>query len=51
MALPTFLPWFLGAAAIGAVIGTSLSLTRLDKKGVLRVLGVVLGVAAIALVK
>ncbi len=51
MELPAFLPWFLAAAAIGAVIGTSLSLTRLDKKGVLRVLGVVLGVAAIALVK
>lgn len=49
--LPSFLPWFLAAAAIGALIGTSLSLTRLDKKGVLRVLGVVLGVAAIALVK
>jgi uncharacterized membrane protein YfcA len=51
MELPTFLPWFLAAAAIGAVTGTSLSLTRLDKKGVLRVLGVVLGVAAITLVK
>lgn len=49
--LPSFLPWFLAAAAIGAVVGTSLSLTRLDKTGVLRVLGVVLGVAAIALVK
>jgi uncharacterized membrane protein YfcA len=49
--LPSFLPWFLAAAAIGAVIGTSLSLTRLDKSGVLRMLGVVLGVAALALVK
>lgn len=50
-ALPDFLPWFLAAAAAGALLGTSLSLTRLDKKGVLRVLGVVLGVAAIALVR
>jgi uncharacterized membrane protein YfcA len=49
-ALPSFLPWFLVAAAAGAVIGTSLSLSHLDRKGVLRVLGVVLGVAAIALV-
>lgn len=50
-ALPSFLPWFLAAAVVGALIGTSFSLTRLDKKGVLRVLGLVLGVAAIALVK
>ncbi len=50
-ALPAYLPWLLAAAAIGALIGTSLSLARLDKSGVLRVLGVVLGVAAIALVK
>jgi uncharacterized membrane protein YfcA len=49
--LPPFLPWLLVAAAAGAVIGTTLSLTRLDKKGVLRALGVVLGVAAVALVK
>ena len=49
-ALPSFLPWFALAAVIGAVIGTSVSLTRLDKTGVLRVLGVVLGIAAAALV-
>lgn len=48
--LPSFLPWFALAALIGAVIGTTLSLTKLDKRGVLRVLGVVLGVAAAALV-
>lgn len=51
LALPSFLAWFVLAAAIGALIGTSLSLTRLDKSGVLRVLGVVLGVAALALVR
>jgi uncharacterized membrane protein YfcA len=50
-ALPAFLPWVLAAAAIGALLGTTLSLKRMDKKGVLRVLGVVLGVAAFALVK
>ena len=49
-ALPSYLPWLLGAALLGAAIGTTLSLAKLDKKGVLRVLGVVLGVAAAALV-
>jgi uncharacterized membrane protein YfcA len=49
MALPSYLPWFALAACVGALIGTSLSLTRLDKSGVLRILGVVLGVAALAL--
>lgn len=48
--LPDFLPWFALAAAIGAMVGTTLSLQRLDKSGVLRVLGVVLGIAAFALV-
>lgn len=48
--LPAYLPWFVLAAIAGAVIGTTLSLKRLDKKGVLRVLGIVLGVAAAALV-
>lgn len=49
-ALPSYLPWFVAAAAVGALIGTTVSLTRLNKEGVLRVLGVVLGVAAVALV-
>lgn len=48
-ALPSYLPWFALAAGLGALIGTGLSLKRLDKRGVLRVLGVVLGVAALAL--
>lgn len=48
-ALPDFLPWFALAAALGALAGTSLSLARLGKTGVLRVLGVVLGLAALAL--
>jgi uncharacterized membrane protein YfcA len=48
--LPTFLPWLAGAAVLGAIIGTTWSLTGLDKRGILRVLGVVLGVAAGALV-
>lgn len=47
-ALPTYLPWLVLAAVAGALIGTSVSLKRLSKSGVLRVLGVVLGVAAAA---
>jgi uncharacterized protein len=48
--LPSYLPWFALAAVVGALIGTTLSLERLNKSGVLRVLGVVLGIAAAALV-
>jgi uncharacterized membrane protein YfcA len=48
--LPSYLPWLAGAALIGALIGTTWSLKRLNKSGVLRVLGVVLGIAAAALV-
>ena len=48
-ALPTTFPGWLGAAMIGALIGTTWSLKGLDKSGVLRVLGVVLGIAAAAL--
>lgn len=48
-ALPSFLPWLALAAILGALVGTALSLKRLDKKGVLRALGLVLGVAAVAL--
>lgn len=48
--LPGFLPWLAVAAACGALAGTSISLVRLDKRGVLRVLGAVLGIAAAALV-
>jgi uncharacterized membrane protein YfcA len=47
---PAFLPWLAGAAVLGALIGTTWSLKGLDKRGVLRVLGVVLGVAAAAMV-
>jgi hypothetical protein len=48
--LPDFLPWLALAAVCGAMIGTSISLVRLNKTGVLRVLGAVLGIAAAALV-
>ena len=48
--LPTYLPWLVAAVVIGAIAGTSLSLAKLDKRGVLRALGVVLGIAALALV-
>lgn len=49
-ALPSFLPWLALAAILGAAIGTTLSLKGLSKRGVLRVLGAVLGIAAAALV-
>ena len=48
--LPIYLPWLIFAVVIGAILGTSLSLAKLDKRGVLRALGVVLGIAAVALV-
>lgn len=48
--LPYFLPLLLGTALVGAMIGTTLSIKRLGKRGILRALGVVMGVAAIALV-
>jgi uncharacterized membrane protein YfcA len=47
---PSFLPWFVLAAVSGALLGTTLSLNRLDKQGILRILGIVLGAAAAALV-
>jgi len=48
--LPAYLPWLAFAVLIGTVIGTTISLARLDKKAILRALGIVLGVAAAALV-
>lgn len=47
--LPAYLPWLAGAAIIGALVGTTWSLKGLGRKGVLRVLGIVLGLAAVAL--
>lgn len=47
--LPGDLPVFVAAALIGAFIGTTWSLKGLNKVGVLRVLGAVLGIAAAAL--
>lgn len=47
--LPSFLPWLAAAALAGALIGTTWSLKRLDRRGVLRVLGVVLALAAAAI--
>lgn len=47
--LPSYLPWLALAAIIGALIGTTWSLMGLNKKGVLRVLGAVLAIAAAAL--
>jgi uncharacterized membrane protein YfcA len=48
--LPSFLPQLLIAALAGAVVGAGLSLAKLDRTAILRALGVVLGVAALALV-
>ncbi|MBN8605463.1 MAG: sulfite exporter TauE/SafE family protein [Caulobacterales bacterium] len=48
--LPSFLPWLAGAAIVGALIGTTWSLRGLNRTGVLRVLGLVLGIAAGALI-
>ncbi|MBL8538674.1 MAG: sulfite exporter TauE/SafE family protein [Hyphomonadaceae bacterium] len=48
--LPDFLPWLVLAAGLGALVGAAASLKLFDAKGVLRVLGVVLGIAAAALV-
>lgn len=47
--LPAYLPWLALAAIVGAMIGTTWSLKGLNKRGTLRVLGVVLGLAAAAL--
>jgi uncharacterized membrane protein YfcA len=47
--LPSYLPWLAAAALLGALIGTTWSLKGLSKSGVLRVLGLVLGLAAAAL--
>ncbi|GAM96805.1 possible sulfoacetate exporter [alpha proteobacterium U9-1i] len=48
--LPAYLPWLALAAGIGALIGVGLSVARFSKKGILRILGIVLGIASIALV-
>ncbi len=48
--LPTFLPALLGAAMAGAIIGAGLSLAKFDRALMLRALGAVLGVAALALI-
>jgi hypothetical protein len=48
--LPAYLPWLAVAVVVGALVGTTLSLAKLDKRGILRALGVVLGIAAAALV-
>jgi uncharacterized membrane protein YfcA len=50
-ALPPFLPYLIAAALVGGVIGAGFSVAKLDKSGILRALGIVLGVASIALVQ
>jgi hypothetical protein len=50
LTLPSYLPWLAAAAMLGAGLGTALSLKAFDKTGVLRVMGIVLGIAAAALV-
>ncbi len=50
LTLPSYLPWLAAAAVVGAGLGTALSLKAFDKKGTLRAMGIVLGLAAAALV-
>jgi uncharacterized membrane protein YfcA len=47
--LPSFLPQLVAAALVGALAGSSFSVAKLDRTAILRSLGCVLGVAAIAL--
>ncbi len=49
-AIPAFLPWLALAAIAGAAVGTTVSLKSMTKQTILRALGAVLGIAAIALV-
>jgi uncharacterized membrane protein YfcA len=46
--LPAYLPWLIAAAGVGALIGAGVSVRRLSKTAILRALGVILGVASIA---
>lgn len=47
---PAFLPAIAAAAFIGALVGAHVSLVQLDRRAIIRTLGLVLGVAAIALI-
>lgn len=48
--LPPELPWFAGAVAIGALLGSHLGSRRLDKRRLLQALGIVLLVAGAKLI-
>ncbi len=50
-AAPQYLPLLALAAFIGALIGAGLSLAKLDRAAILRTLGVVLAIAALALLR
>lgn len=45
---PDYLPWLTAAAAAGALLGAGMSVKRLSKTSILRALGVILGLASIA---
>jgi hypothetical protein len=47
--LPAFLPYLILAALLGAIVGAGLSVAKFDATLMLRALGLVLGLAAIAL--
>ncbi len=49
-ALPPGLPLYAVAVLLGAVVGTTLGISRFAQQGVLKALGVVLGVAGLKLV-
>jgi uncharacterized membrane protein YfcA len=48
--LPADLPLFAGAVMLGALVGTTLGTSRLAVPGILKALGVVLGIAGMKLI-
>jgi uncharacterized membrane protein YfcA len=49
-ALPDYLPWIAASVAIGALLGVAVSIAKLTKTALLRILGIVLGIASVGLV-
>jgi uncharacterized membrane protein YfcA len=49
-ALPPDLPIFVGAVILGGLVGTTLGISRLAQKGILKALGVVLAIAGLKLI-
>jgi uncharacterized membrane protein YfcA len=49
--MPVFLPQLIGAALVGALLGAGISVAKLNRTAVLRALGLVLGLAGLALLR